>query len=232
MSKSLEKTNDNAATAIAQPAGGSVSGNIDQSDLVIPSIKLVQKTGELGELFVPGSWVLNNEFVLHGARADDPVCKADAPVRLTVALIRKSYIENVEYGSDEIPDTAHTLDEVHTKGGSLDWGEEDSSPPSWNAIASATVLVRGEDEAYFPFEFEKKRYAMAIWSLRGTAYREAARPILTAASYNLKSGLEYGSWSLSSKIKKRKNNSWFVPDLKTGEKNDEKFAAWARELTR
>ncbi len=218
------------AVALPQPAAGSVSGNIETSDLVVPSLKMAAKTGELGELFMPGSLVLNAEYALYGARADEPEKKKEDPVWLTVLHAKKSYYEHTEFGSGEIPKTADTLDEVHEQGGSLEW--VNGAKPTWNPQVSCTVLVRGDDEAYFPFEHGDHRYAMARWILASfSAYTNAAKPILTAAALNLRAGLEYGSWKLSSALKKKGANSWYIPVLSTGEKNDEKFAAWARDLT-
>jgi len=238
MSNKTKKDNgsDNAesttAIAIPQPAAGSVSGNIDQSDLIVPSLKLAAKTGELGELFQPGSFVLNMEYVLYGARADEPEKKKETAVWMTVVHAKKSYYEVHPFGSDQIPKTADTLDEVLAQGGSLDFGA-DGERPSWNPQLQCTVLLRGDDEAYFPFEYGDTRYTMARWTLASfSAYSNAAKPILTAAALNLRAGLEYGSWGLVSALKKKGANSWYIPVLSTGPVNDEKFASWARELTR
>jgi len=234
--KKKKNGSDNAenttAVALPQPAAGSVSGEIETSDLVVPSLKMAAKTGELGELFMPGSLVLNAEYALYGARADEPEKKKEDPVWLTVLHAKKSYYEHTEYGSGAMPKTADTLDEVLAQGGSLEWGK-DGAKPTWNPQVCCTVLVRGDDEAYFPWEFGDHRYAMARWILSSfSAYNNAAKPILTAAALNLRAGLEYGSWGLTSALKKKGANSWYIPVLATGEKNDEKFATWARELTR
>jgi len=227
-----DNAENTTAVALPQPAGGSVSGNIEASDLVVPSLKMAAKTGELGELFLPGSLVLNAEYALYGARADEPEKKMEDPVWLTVLHAKKSYYERTEFGSDELPKTADTMDEMLEQGGTLDWGK-DGSKPTWNPQLQCTVLVRGDDESYFPFEHDEHRYAMARWILASfTAYAAAAKPILTAAALNLRAGLEYGSWGVTTALKKGGKNSWYVPVLATGEKNDEKFAAWARELAR
>ena len=236
MTEKKKNGSDNAesttAVAIPQPAAGSVSGEIETSDLVVPSLKMAAKTGELGELFMPGSLVLNAEYALYGARADEPEKKKEDPVWLTVLHAKKSYYERTEFDSGEVSKTADTLDEVLAQGGSLEWGK-DGAKPTWNPQVCCTVLIRGDDEAYFPWDFGEHRYAMARWILASfSAYTNAAKPILTAAALNLRAGLEYGSWGLTSALKKKGANSWYIPVLATGEKNDEKFAAWARELTR
>ena len=227
-----KKSDTKNEVAIPQPAAGSVEGNIETSDMVVPSLKLAAKMGELGELFIPGSLVLNQEYALYGARTDDRTNPKEDPVWLTVLHAKKSYYERTEYGSDTVAKTADTMDEMLEQGGSLDWGAK-GEKPTWNPKLTCTVIIRGDDEAYFPFEFDGKKYALARWALQSiSAYRAAAKPILTAAALNLRAGLEYGSWGLTSTLKKSGTNSFHVPVLTTGEKNDEKFATWARELAR
>lgn len=227
-----KKSDTKNEIAIPQPAGGSVEGNIERSDLLVPSLKMAAKTGELGELFLPGSLVLNAEYALYGARADEPEKKKEDPVWVTVLHAKKSYYERTEFGSDEVAKTADTMDEMLEQGGTLEWGKN-GERPTWNPQLICTVIIRGDDEAYFPFEYDGNQYAMARWVISSfTAYAAAAKPILTAAALNLRAGLEYGSWGITTAIKKGKNNSWYVPVLSTGDKNDEKFATWARELAR
>jgi hypothetical protein len=201
--------------------GGSVSGEICKSDLQIPSLKLVQQVGDLGELFTPGSFVLNNE---HG------VSDGTVETTVTVAHWNKYYIENLEYGTDQTPDTAKTMQEVVQKGGTTEW--QGKTPPTWTPVGVATCMVEGKDDLHFPFAYEDKQYAIALWTMRNTAYRRAGRVIMTAAAYNLKTGLEYGNWLLSSKRETLGKNKVFVPVLKTGGRNTDEFAAWIRQLTR
>ena len=221
-----EKTTE-VVVAPAMPIGTvevsneSVSGEICKSDLQIPSLKLVQQVGDLGELFTPGSFVLNNEHA---------ISDGEVPTTITVAHWSKYYIENLEYGSDQTPDTAKTMKEVVEKGGTTEWSKD--TPPTWNPVGVATCVVEGEDDLHFPFEYEDKRFAIALWTMRNTAYRRAGRVIMTAAAYNLKSGLEYGSWSLTSKRETLGKNKVFVPVVKTGGRNEEEFAAWIRQLSR
>ncbi len=227
-----KKSDTKNEVAIPQPAGGSVEGNIETSDMVVPSLKLAAKMGELGELFIPGSLVLNQEYALYGARTDDRTKPKEDPVWLTVLHAKKSYYERTEWDSDTVAKTADTMDMMISQGGSLDWGAN-GERPTWNPKLTCTVIIRGDDEAYFPFEYDGKKYALARWALQSiSAYRAAAKPILTAAALNLRAGLEYGSWGLTSALKKSGTNSFHVPVLSTGDKNDEKFATWARELAR
>ena len=221
------ETSTEVVVAPAMPVGTvevnseSVSGEICKSDLQIPSLKLVQQVGDLGELFSPGSFVLNNEHA---------VSDGGTPAVLTVAHWHKYYIENLEYGSDQVPNNAKTLKEVAEKGGTTEWSKD--VPPTWSPVGVATCIVQGEDESHFPFEYGEKHYAIALWTMRNTAYSRAGSVIMTAAAYNLKQGLEYGSWELTSKRETLGKNKVFVPVVKTGGRNSEEFATWVRQLSR
>ncbi len=199
----------------------SVSGEISRADLQVPTLKLAQRVGELGEIFPPGTFVLNNEHALSDGKE---------PVNLVVGHWNKYYLENLEYGTDQIPRSAKNLSEVAELGGTTEW--VDNAPPTWVPIGVATCIIEGEDESHFPFEYNDKRYAMALWTMRNTAYKRAGRVIMTAAAYNLKKGLEYGSWELSSKLETMGKNKVYVPTIKTSGRNDEEFAAWIRQLVR
>ena len=207
--------------ASVEIANSSVSGEICRTDLQVPTLKLAQRVGDLGEVFPPGSFVLQNEFSLS---------EGDAPIKLTVGHWNKYYLENLEYGGDSIPRQAKDLREVAELGGTTEW--LDNEPPTWVPVGVATCVIEGEDEAFFPFDYNGKRYAMALWTMRNTAYKRAGRVIMTAAAYNLKRGLEYGSWQLTSKLETLGKNKVYVPQLNRGETNDDEFAEWVRQLVR
>jgi hypothetical protein len=225
MPKTLKKDNkEGNEIVVAEPntitiTNDDVSGDFDRSDILIPSIRQVQKTGELSELHTPGSWVLNQDELLSDGAS---------PVKLIVLKFRKYFSENIEWGSEEQPRLAETLQDVAKMGGTTQWGT-DGEAPSFIAMGDATVLVEGTNEALFPFEYEltNTRYAMARWTMRNTAFKRAGRKIITEAQFGLKGGLEHGDWSLYSGKAKAGNNTYFVPILTLDGKNDEDLAKWA-----
>jgi len=228
MPKDLKKgTDTDNAVAVVEPvntiviANEDLSGDFEQSDLLIPTIRQVQKTGELAELHAPGSWVLNQEELLSDG---------STPINLTVLTFRKFFSENIEFGDDQQPRIAATLAEVRGLNGTTEW--ENDTPPSFVPVGEATVLVEGKNEALFPFEFEDSRYALARWTLRNTAFKRAGKKIITEARIGLQDGLERGKWELSTGKAEYKGNKWFVPVLVLAGKHEEKFATWANELGR
>jgi len=226
MPKTLKKTESDSKTVVETPStaiaipSADLTGDFDRSDIVIPSIRQVQKSGELADLHTPGSWVLNQEEVISDGAS---------PVKLIVLKFRKYFTENLEFGSDEQPRIAETLQEVADLGGTTQWGA-DGEKPSFVPIGEATVLVEGKNEALFPFEYKDTRYAMARWTLRNTAFKRAGRKIITEAQFGLKDGLQYGDWSLCSAKQKNGSNTYFVPILTLEKKHDEELAKWANDL--
>tara|TARA_R110002020_G_scaffold125207_4_gene282341 strand:- start:5192 stop:5905 length:714 start_codon:yes stop_codon:yes gene_type:complete len=226
----VEVAEENALQTIEAPAmpvssveiqNTSVSGEISRADLQVPTLKLAQRVGELGELFPPGTFVLNNEHALSDGKEE---------IKLVVGHWNKYYLENLEYGTDQMPRSAKTLAEVAELEGTTEW--IDGVPPTWVPIGVATCIIEGEDESHFPFEYNDKRYAMALWTMRNTAYKRAGRVIMTAAAYNLKQGLEYGAWNLTSALTTLGKNKVYVPSIKTSGRNDEEFADFVRQLVR
>ena len=226
----VEAVEENTLQTIEAPAmpvasveiqNTSVSGEISRADLQVPTLKLAQRVGELGELFPPGTFVLNNEHALSDGKEE---------IKLVVGHWNKYYLENLEYGTDQVPRSAKTLVEVAELDGTTEW--IDGVPPTWVPIGVATCIIEGEDESHFPFEYNDKRYAMALWTMRNTAYKRAGRVIMTAAAYNLKQGLEYGSWGLTSTLTTLGKNKVYVPSVKTSGRNDEEFAEFVRQLVR
>jgi len=228
MPKVIKKNNDTGnAIAVAEPtntiviANEDVTGDFERSDILIPTIRLVQKTGELAELHTPGSWVLNQEELLSDG---------STPLNLTVLNFRKYFAENIPYGGDEQPRIAVSLKDVLEMEGTTEW--QNNTAPTFVPVGEATVLVEGKNEALFPFEYDGSRYALARWTMRKTAFTRAARKIITEAHIGLKDGLQWGSWELSSGKAIAGANKYFVPVLTLTGRHDEKFANWANELGR
>tara|TARA_R110002020_G_scaffold24212_5_gene79872 strand:+ start:153 stop:836 length:684 start_codon:yes stop_codon:yes gene_type:complete len=227
MPKDIKNNETGNAVAVAEStrtvviSNEDVTGDFERSDILIPTIRLVQKTGELAELHAPGSWVLNQEELLSDG---------STPLNLTVLNFRKYFSENIPFDGDERPRLAANMKEVLEMGGTTEW--QDNTAPSFLPVGEATVLVEGKNEAIFPFEYEGSRYALARWTLRKTQFTRAARKIITEAHLGLKDGLQWGAWELSSATATAGNNKYFVPVLVLAGRHDKKFASWADEKGR
>ena len=69
--------------------------------------------------------------------------------------------------------------------------------PDWKPMADALICIKGgsPDEA-FPFEFDKNRYAFALWRIKRTAYDKGAKPIFFGWCYLLQEWTK--AWQLYS----------------------------------
>jgi hypothetical protein len=210
------------STAVATYDPSGVSGEIDRRDLNMPRLAIVQSVGPMSELFKPGQVVLNKETVL---------TDGEKPITVSVVNIRKSFVENLPYEEDgPTPKRVHTLAEVKAEGGCIEYVNDE--PPSWIPVADALVLIESEtDNPAFPFEYNGRFYAAALWTMRKTSYTSAAKNIFTATQFALKNkALCTGKWSLATKREKRGQNFVFVPILRQTGRFDEGFVNWVKEM--
>lgn len=202
---------------------GAVSGPVRRTDFKLPSLNLVYGTGVLQENFEPGSIVLNKEVVL---------TDGEKPVILTVLSFRKYFLEKPEkYDPDVMPRLFKTEEELAAAGLHTNW-VDDTPPPAIEAGEALVAIETTDTEnPHFPFNFGDKNYALAIWRMNSaSAYNRAGKLILTASEWNLKTGLQNGSWSLTTKKEKLGKNFVVVPVLKAGPRNSKDLAEFFASL--
>ena len=198
-------------TELAAPQSatlGTIAGEIESDDIVIPRLNLVQNVGSLAELFNGGDLVLNKEVVL------------PAPLELT----------NLDFDSDEKPQVYNTLEEVHAAGGTIEW--VGNQKPSFTPVLHVNLVFKapaGLDYA-LPLEYNGDAYGLAVWTLRGVAYTRAGKNILTAAKFALRDGLFNGKWELTSKREKFGRNSVVVPVLRNIGRHTPDFVDFIRNI--
>lgn len=219
--------------------------NIGFEDIILPRINIVQKVGDLSEIFNCGEIVLKQSLVIHTpAKAG---VAGDPPLNLTVLGFKKTqFAEKVAGGVMGI--LAHTEQEVVKHGGTLDYKEWDASEKAAKAgtgkalryfqrLATALCLIEkpvkleDPDHIEFPYECEGKFYALVLWSMKGTAYTHAAKAMFTARKIgHLRSGYAKQAWGLTSKTEKFGENYAAVPVVRPGLKNSEAFQAFVYEV--
>ena len=212
--------------------------NIGFEDIILPRINIVQKVGDLSEIFTPGEIVLKQSLVIHNpGKTGTP---GDAPLNIIVLGFKKTqFAEKVAGGAQGI--LAHTEQEVVKHGGTLDYKEWQNSEAAAKAgngkalryfqrLATALVLVekpttiQDEEHIEFPYECEGKFYALVLWSMKGTAYTHAAKAMFTARKIgHLRSGYSKSAWGLTTKSEKFGDNYAYVPVVKPGLKTSEVF---------
>lgn len=201
--------------------GGEVEGDYSSNDYIVPRFNVVQGVGPLSEHFQPGVIVFNKDVDL-----------GTGPQKITLVKLRKQFIEDIEYGSEERPRIVQTLEEVTKLGGFLQqekWTKGEGFT-YFKPSLEATIFLEGDkDNLSFPFEFGDKRYALALWTIQGYAYSETGRQFNTAAAMNLKTGLTQGHWTITPTRKKVGKNMIYVPVAKLAGKNSPEFVAFIKE---
>jgi hypothetical protein len=225
-SKPPFETDDNAVQAetagalVEQPSGGELSmtnqqlhdaglaGDWTQSDVNLPRINIVAKTSQLvDDGFTPGAIVLNKEAEL--------VLK-DQPLNVIVLSSIKQYQEDVPWGEDRAPRVFNSEAELEAAGFSTEWG----SPNLCRPMAHITMLIEAPEglddaaEELFPYEFNDKLYAMAVFTASKSAYKTTAKEIATFAAFAQGAGVWTTLWKLTSKLRTEGDVSWFSPALK------------------
>jgi len=230
---------------IANPHDSGVQGEVDNSDFVIPSFKLVQSIGPMSENFEPGAWVVNGEVPV--TEPDDKAKVAETPLVLGFIKAKKMYRENVDYEGEERARYLDTMEQVRAVGGHLDW--IDNQRPPFSPCAQCLVVVKAPeglpDEALvaFPFIFESKdkadkpfvgNWALCLYEAKSTQYTRVGKPLFTACELGdlRRKGLNAGCWALGSKREKLGKNLVWVPVFKRHTTPDftPGFIEWMKSL--
>jgi hypothetical protein len=217
---------EHAPAVIPHQDHDDVEGEITRADIRLPRLNIVQKVGDLSNIFTPGDILFNKELVLADGKK---------PIPVTVLRLKKMYQEKIPYGeSEEMPVAYETAQEVIDAGGSLRYGDTNY----YAEIAHCMVAIRKPAEecpedlaALFPYEFEDQAYGLAMWTLTGSAFTAAGKTLITASQTVLKNGgLCSGRWDLTTELKKNAKNSWFAPKLKFAAKHTPEATAFFQSL--
>lgn len=196
-------------------------GEIQGDDLILPRINLTQKVGDLGDEFGPGVIVFQKEQVLWK--------EGEKPLNVAILHAQKRYQENTEFGSDEMGQVVDTLDEVKALGGWIEWRDGEDGrreAPPWAPRLDVICVVEapaGADTSLFPFQFNGKAYAAAVWTLSKSGFTSAGRMILTARATFLRDGYRTGTWQVTAAKKQGPKGVYFVPCFRASGKTDEAF---------
>lgn len=220
------------AVAAPQPPAFFDDESFEAGDLVLPRLSIVQKVGELSNQFKHGSIVLNSSLVL--AQGGDAMAQS-SPIKIVVLGFQPTiFTERVEGGLRG--NMFKSEAEVAAANGTLDWNEHKATGKKlYQRLATALIAIEavaGVDAAMFPNEFDGKRYALGLYSMKGTAYTNAAKHFKSARKIGhlREHGYRGGYWSFSSQLKKFENNYAFIPVVRPGEATTEAFRAAVKDL--
>jgi len=205
--------------------------NVDASDLVLPRLNFAQNVGEIGENFPKGAIVLDGQLQL----VDPPQGKQpSAAIKLLVAGFQPTlYAEKVVGGARG--NIFRTEEEVVNNGGTLDYSEAKTTGKTlYQRLCTALVVIEKPEKVgpeLFPNEFDGKNYAIALYSMKGTSYTNAAKHFKTARKLgHLVHGYRTGWWTMASVFKKFEGtNSAYAPLVRPAGPSTPEFQAWLRE---
>ena len=155
--------------------------------------------------------------------------EGDAPLEMVILQAKKRYQENTDFGSDEMGQVVDSLEEVKALGGWIDWRDGEDGrrqPPPWSPrldIICALAAPVGMDATLFPFEFDGKAYATAVWTLSKSAFTTAGRMVLTARATFLRDGYRTGKWQVTAGKKQGPKGTYYVPAFRASGKTEEEF---------
>lgn len=224
--------------------------NIGFEDVILPRLNIVQKVGDLSVIFNPGEIVLNKAAVVHEPKEEKRKANpaGTGPLNITVLGFRKrQFTEKIEGGTmgallnheADVAKNNGTLDYKEWKA-SVDASKLPGGAPAlryFQRLATAVLLVErpahipDEDHVLFPFDCEGKFFALALWSMKGTAYTHAAKPLFTARKLgHLRKGYREQSWGLTTNLEGFNNNFAYVPVLSVGAKNSQAFKDFCADI--
>lgn len=206
---------------------GAATGEIDQSDIKLPTLRIIQKMSDNPEKLDEGMITLDNTLVVEGARGK---------TRLTVVSIHKYFKEVLPFGAG-MPKMFDTAQEAANEGYKVarSKADRDSGVPIVEDCARAVVLIEkpeGAMDRAFPYELDGVRCTPAIWFIQSSAYRAVAKTIFSKMAFELKAtGLLPAVWTLTADGVDGKQGKYYVPRLvlNATEERSDKFVADIKE---
>lgn len=198
---------------------GGMDGEFTPKDLVIPRLEVVQALGPNSEKFPGGTVIFNKTVTL--AKFALTAQDKEQPLNI-VALYAKKFIEEVlEYDPNgPLPRTWPTTEAAKAAGMRTEWGPKGadgkSVAPQVRDVANLLVLIQqpeGMDPVLFPFEDNGKRFAVAMWTVRGTAYRKVAKVMFSNMHFALRGNLASGTWTMVVKRETMNGKLVYVPTI-------------------
>jgi hypothetical protein len=193
------------ATVAPTKVAAGIEGEVGNNDIQLPRLNLLQKTSELVDAgFTPNTFALNKEI---------PLGKTLTAV---VVKLKKQFQQDIPFGSEVQPHVCDTLAEVREAGGSTEWGAENH----YSEMAHLQLLVKAPDGLSedqldaFPYAVDGGHWAPCMLTVAKTAYKAAAKPVITAAFSTLRAGLHHGLWTVAAEMKSAPMGTWSVPQFK------------------
>lgn len=235
-------THTEVATTSTAPSGLVMGDKLPSFDeIILPRVNLVHSVGNLKDQFQPGALIYDQRLVLTKPpiiRQGKVESEGLPPVIVTFLGFRPTrYVENVKGGGRGL--ICKTPDEVTKNGGTLDYQEfiqkQSSGMKRFDYLAEALIAIQrpehcADDDTVFTFEADGLKYALALYSMKASAYTVAKKTVFHARSLGcLTKGYPTHSWALSSILKPTPDGSstYWLPVLVQHKKSTPAFLNFA-----
>jgi len=227
---------------------------INLNDIYLPRINLVHNVGELMTMFNPGEIVLNASMAIHTPAQPQKKVEGTPPLNLTVVgICRRQFVEKKKQseGDSERGNLFNTLSEVVAAGGTVDYKEWEHSKKAhfadprvpelklYQNYDTALVFIEkpshvpDEEHLLFPHCYNGRYFVLALWSMKGTAYTNAAKRFYTEKKIGaLAKGYATRSWDVTTKLETYRNvaSPVWIPVVKIGPSNPVEFITFIKEV--
>lgn len=162
---------------------GDDSEHLDAGDISMPRINVVQKVGELSNVFNEGEVILNKELSI--LDFDKKTGKSKGTLNIIFVGFRPDrYSEKLDGG--KLGRLVATEEEVVAAGGttSYDVNKANKAIPLFQRLAEPIILIEKpegiQDDSAFIYEANGKQYAAILWSLKGSSFTSVVKNVRTA----------------------------------------------------
>jgi hypothetical protein len=203
---------------------GQVSGELDSSDIIIPTVKVIQNmTKNNPDKLDNGTITIDGTMLIGGDKNT---------ARLTIISIRKYFKEVIPWGGQgvqgDFPMQFNTAREAQDAGFTVikDAFTRNADGPKVDSAAVALIAFEppdGASDRAFPYEIDGVKLALARWYIEKSAYRNVAKVIFSRQGIELKKrGILSGVWRLTTALVNGKEGEYAVPNiaLLTDERSD------------
>ena len=230
-------------TAVAVPARRSSIPSF--ADVILPHLNIVHPLSKTAAAFPVGSVLFADKTLLFcppliNKETGNADRVATPPATITVLEFKPTrFVEKVANGIGLMVDSEA---KVVANGGTLDWAEWNQKKSAgmklFQVLAEALIAIErpdhvADDDTVFVYKVGDKKYTLAIWSMKGSVYTEAAKRVLFyhRTTGCLINGYPSFSFSLSTKNKdfKTGHSSW-IPVLVAKTKSTPEFLDFANGL--
>jgi hypothetical protein len=215
-------------------------------EVMFPRLNIVQAIGKLMETFTPGELVFGQSTVLFTPskveeKTGNVKQKGTPPVNLTVlGIVSKRFSEKITGGIGG--QIVNTESEVVSAGGTLNYKEwelkQNDGMKRFEPLIDLLITIRrpevvADDDTVFSFDVDGHKYALGLWSVKGTAYTAAYKKVFAfhRLAGVLKGGYPTYNFNVSVRLEKYPNgNMAWVPVVIPGAKSSPAFLDFAKQI--